>query len=89
VAIAIPAETYGEIARQALIAGNVYNLRSEIRRMYELHLTLVQRAATLGADCTIIWDVPIRQYALIGAGAVVKDVPDFALVMGNLVQIIG
>jgi UDP-2-acetamido-3-amino-2,3-dideoxy-glucuronate N-acetyltransferase len=69
---------------------NVYNPRSEIRRMDELRPTLVRRGATLGANCTIVCGVTIGRYAFIGAGAVVtRDVPDFALVVGNPARIIG
>jgi UDP-2-acetamido-3-amino-2,3-dideoxy-glucuronate N-acetyltransferase len=58
--------------------------------MDELRPTLVRRGATLGANCTIVCGVSIGQYAFIGAGAVVlKDVPDFALVVGNPGRISG
>ena len=68
----------------SMVFTNVFNPRSEIRRMDELRSTLVRRGATLGANCTIVCGITIGQYAFIGAGAVVtKDVPDFALVMGN------
>jgi UDP-2-acetamido-3-amino-2,3-dideoxy-glucuronate N-acetyltransferase len=46
--------------------------------------TTVKEGATLGANCTIICGHTIGRYAFIGAGAVVtKDIPDFALVVGN------
>lgn len=74
----------------SMVFTNVFNPRSEIRRMDELRPTWVQRGATLGANCTIVCGVTIGQYAFIGAGAVVvKDVPDFALVVGNPGRIIG
>jgi UDP-2-acetamido-3-amino-2,3-dideoxy-glucuronate N-acetyltransferase len=74
----------------SMVFTNVHNPRSEIRRMDELRPTLVQRGATLGANCTIVCGVTIGQYAFIGAGAVVvKDVPDFALVVGNPARILG
>ncbi len=74
----------------SMVFTNVFNPRSEIRRMDELRPTLVRRGATLGANCTIVCGITIGQYAFIGAGAVVtKDVPDFALVTGNPGRIAG
>ena len=74
----------------SMVFTNVFNPRSEIRRMDELRPTLVRRGATLGANCTIVCGITIGQYAFVGAGAVVtKDVPDFALVMGNPGRIVG
>jgi UDP-2-acetamido-3-amino-2,3-dideoxy-glucuronate N-acetyltransferase len=74
----------------SMVFTNVYNPRSEIRRMDELRPTLVKCGATLGANSTIVCGVIIGQYAFIGAGAVVvKDVPNFALVVGNPGRIIG
>ena len=74
----------------SMVFTNVYNPRSEIRRMEELRPTLVRRGATLGANSTIVCGVTIGQYAFVGAGAVVtKDVPDFALVVGNPGKIVG
>jgi UDP-2-acetamido-3-amino-2,3-dideoxy-glucuronate N-acetyltransferase len=74
----------------SVVFTNVHNPRSEIRRMDELRPTLVRRGATLGANCTIVCGITIGQYAFVGAGAVVtRDVPDFALVVGNPARIIG
>ncbi len=74
----------------SMVFTNVFNPRSEIRRMDELRPTTVRRGATLGANCTIVCGVTIGRYAFIGAGAVVtKDVPDFALVLGNPAKITG
>jgi len=74
----------------SMVFTNVYNPRSQIRRMDELRPTLVRRGATLGANCTIVCGLTIGQHAFIGAGTVVvKDVPDFALVVGNPGRIIG
>jgi UDP-2-acetamido-3-amino-2,3-dideoxy-glucuronate N-acetyltransferase len=74
----------------SMVFTNVINPRSEIRRMDEILPTLVRRGATLGANCTIVCGVTIGEYAFVGAGAVVvKDVPDFALVVGNPARIIG
>ena len=69
---------------------NVYNPRAEIPRMDELKTTLVKRGATIGANATIVCGVTIGEYAFVGAGAVVtKDVPDYALVVGNPARQIG
>lgn len=74
----------------SMVFTNVFNPRSEIRRMDDLRPTLVRRGASLGANCTVICGVTIGRYAFIGAGAViVKDVPDFALVVGNPGRVIG
>lgn len=74
----------------SMVFTNVFNPRSEIRRMDELRQTLVRRGATLGANCTIVCGITIGQYAFVGAGAVVtKDVPDFALVLGSPGRIVG
>jgi len=74
----------------SVVFTNVFNTRSEIRRRDELRPTLVQRGASLGANCTIVCGVTVGRYAFVGAGAVVvKDVPDFALVVGNPGGIVG
>ena len=74
----------------SMVFTNVFNPRSEIRRMDELRPTLVRRGATLGANCTIVCGVTIGEYAFVGAGAVVtRDVPDFALVVGNPARHVG
>ena len=63
---------------------NVINPRSEIKRMSEIKPTLVKKGASFGANCTIVCGHSIGSYALIAAGAVVtKDVPDYALMIGN------
>jgi UDP-2-acetamido-3-amino-2,3-dideoxy-glucuronate N-acetyltransferase len=74
----------------SMVFTNVLNPRSEIPRMDELRPTLVRRGATLGANSTIVCGVTIGRYAFVGAGAVVvKDVPDFALVVGNPARLAG
>jgi UDP-2-acetamido-3-amino-2,3-dideoxy-glucuronate N-acetyltransferase len=51
--------------------------------------TLIQQGASIGANVTILPGIQIGRYAMIGAGAVVtKDVPDFAMVVGNPARII-
>tara|TARA_Y100000741_G_scaffold363876_1_gene353195 strand:- start:1616 stop:2197 length:582 start_codon:yes stop_codon:yes gene_type:complete len=52
--------------------------------------TLVKKSASIGANATILCGITIGQYALVGAGSViVKDIPDFALVVGNPGKLIG
>lgn len=68
----------------SMVFTNVINPRSEIKRMSEIRPTLVKKGATLGANCTIVCGHTVGSYAFIAAGAVVtKDVPDFALMIGN------
>jgi UDP-2-acetamido-3-amino-2,3-dideoxy-glucuronate N-acetyltransferase len=63
---------------------NVINPRSFISRKDEFKPTLVKKGASIGANATIICGISIGEYAMIGAGAVVtKDVPDYALIVGN------
>jgi UDP-2-acetamido-3-amino-2,3-dideoxy-glucuronate N-acetyltransferase len=52
--------------------------------------TLVREGASLGANSTIICGHTIGRYAFVGGGAVVtKDIPDFALVVGNPARLVG
>jgi len=51
---------------------------------WEVKQTLVKKAASIGANATILCGVTIGENAMIGAGAVVtRDVPPNALVTGN------
>jgi len=69
---------------------NVLNPRSAISRKEEYLQTLVRRGATIGANATVVCGHMIGEYALIGAGAVVtKDIPAYALVVGNPARQIG
>ena len=68
----------------SMVFTNVMNPRSEIVRRNEYKETLVRRGASIGANATILCGHSIGEYAFIGAGAVVtKDVPSFALMVGN------
>lgn len=54
------------------------------------HKTLVKEGASLGANSTILCGITIGKYSFVGAGAVVtKDVPDYALVVGNPARVVG
>jgi UDP-2-acetamido-3-amino-2,3-dideoxy-glucuronate N-acetyltransferase len=63
---------------------NVTNPRSQVKRHSLYEKTLLRRGVTVGANATIVCGIEIGRYAFIAAGAVVvKDVPDYALMMGN------
>ena len=50
--------------------------------------TLVRKGASIGANSTVICGVTIGEYAMVGAGSVVsRDVPPFALVLGNPAEV--
>jgi UDP-2-acetamido-3-amino-2,3-dideoxy-glucuronate N-acetyltransferase len=69
---------------------NVTNPRSQINRHSLYETTVLKRGATIGANATIVCGVTIGRYAFVGAGAVVtKNVPDFALVVGNPARQVG
>ena len=68
----------------SMVFTNVINPRSHVSRKHEYKQTLVKRGASIGANATIVCGHTIGRYAFIGAGAVVtRDVPDYALVVGN------
>ena len=74
----------------SMVFTNVVNPRSHVSRKDEYRPTLVKRGASLGANSTIVCGHTIGRYAFIGAGAVVtRDVPDYALVVGNPARIDG
>lgn len=63
---------------------NVSNPRSQINRQNLYEKTLFRKGATIGANATIVCGITIGRYAFIGAGSVVtKNVPDYALMIGN------
>jgi UDP-2-acetamido-3-amino-2,3-dideoxy-glucuronate N-acetyltransferase len=68
----------------SMVFTNVFNPRSEFVRKAEYRKTLVKRGASIGANATVVCGSTIGAYAFVGAGSVVtRDVPDYALVMGN------
>lgn len=69
---------------------NVSNPRSQVNRHALYETTQLKRGCTIGANSTVVCGVTIGRYAFVGAGAVVtKNVPDFALVVGNPAHQIG
>jgi len=73
----------GVFCGPSMVFTNVYNPRSLIERKNEYRSTVVERGASLGANCTIVCGVRIGAFAFVGAGAVVnRDVPAYALVVG-------
>src|SRR5213593_1063088 len=74
----------------SMVFTNVVNPRSHISRKHEFRQTMIRCGATLGANSTIVCGHTIGRYAFIGAGAVVtKDVPDYALIVGNPGRVAG
>lgn len=52
--------------------------------------TLVKEGASIGANATIVCGNTLGKHCMIGAGSVVtKDVPDYALIVGNPGRTIG
>jgi len=69
---------------------NVTNPRSAVNRRGEYSKTHVGKGASIGANATIVCGHDIGEFAFIGAGAVVtKNIPAFALVVGNPSKQIG
>ncbi|MGN6515434.1 MAG: acyltransferase [Rhizomicrobium sp.] len=74
----------------SMVFTNVLTPRAHIERKDEFLPTHVGRGATIGANAVIVCGNKIGKFAMVGAGAVVtKDVPDFALVVGNPAKKIG
>ncbi|MHA7131947.1 acyltransferase [Algoriphagus namhaensis] len=74
----------------SMVFTNVTNPRSAVNRKNEYAQTHVGKGASIGANATIVCGHDIGKYAFIGAGAVVtKNVPDYALVIGNPAKQIG
>ena len=68
----------------SMVFTNIVNPRSAVIRRDQYVETLVKEGASIGANATVICGHTIGRFAFIGAGAVVtRDVPDYALVIGN------
>ena len=74
----------------SMVFTNVINPRSAVSRKDEYRDTFIGRGASVGANATIVCGHSLGEYCLIGAGSVVtKDVPAFALMVGNPARRVG
>jgi UDP-2-acetamido-3-amino-2,3-dideoxy-glucuronate N-acetyltransferase len=74
----------------SMVFTNVINPRSAINRRDQYAKTHVGKGVSIGANATIVCGHDIGEFAFIGAGAVVtKNVPAFALVVGNPARQLG
>jgi len=74
----------------SMVFTNVTNPRSAVNRRGEYEKTLVGRGASIGANATVVCGNDIGNFAFIGAGSVVtKNVPAYALLVGNPARQIG
>lgn len=68
----------------SMVFTNVINPRSAVNRRDQYAKTHVGKGVSIGANATIVCGNNIGEFAFIGAGAVVtKEVPAYALVVGN------
>lgn len=74
----------------SMVFTNVTNPRSAVNRKNQYAKTHVGKGASIGANATIVCGHDIGEFAFIGAGAVVtKNVPAYALLVGNPARQIG
>jgi len=74
----------------SMVFTNVVNPRSAVNRKGQYTKTIVKKGASIGANATIVCGHDIGEFAFIGAGTVVtKEVPAYALVVGNPSKQIG
>ena len=74
----------------SMVFTNVVNPRSSVVRRGQYAKTVVREGASIGANATIVCGHEIGRFAFIGAGAVVtKEVPAYALLVGNPAKQIG
>ena len=80
----------GVFCGPSMVFTNVHNPRALIDRKDQYRDTVIQKGATLGANCTIVCGVNIGEYAFVAAGAVItKNVKPYALMVGVPAKQIG
>ena len=73
-----------------MVFTNVTNPRSAVNRRGAYEKTVVGKGASIGANATVVCGNDIGSFAFIGAGSVVtKNVPAYALLVGNPARQIG
>jgi UDP-2-acetamido-3-amino-2,3-dideoxy-glucuronate N-acetyltransferase len=76
----------------SMVFTNIVNPRSKYpQRGSDYYLrTLVKEGASIGANATVVCGTTLGRFSFVGAGAVVtRDIPDFALAVGNPARIVG
>ena len=72
-----------------MVLTNDLRPRSKVSRG-EFVPTLIEKGASIGANATLLCGITVGRYAMVGAGAVViRDVPAYALVVGNPARFAG
>lgn len=74
-----------------MVFTNDLNPRAAIKKSKDALVgTVVRDGASIGANATVVCGIEIGRYAFIGAGSVVtRDIPNYALVVGNPSRQIG
>ncbi len=68
----------------SVVFTNVSHPRAFIEQKDAFQKTMIRKGVTIGANATILCGIELGEYCFIGAGSVViKDVPPFALMIGN------
>ncbi len=74
----------------SMVFTNIRNPRSGVVRKGQYEQTRLEKGVTIGANVTIVCGIRLGKYCFIGAGSVVtKDVPAYALLVGNPARQIG
>ncbi|MCI4667370.1 MAG: N-acetyltransferase [Bacteroidia bacterium] len=74
----------------SMVFTNVKNPRSAVVRRGQYAETYLEQGASVGANATIVCGVRLGKFCFVGAGSVVtKDVPPYALIVGNPARQIG